>query len=1212
MMQDASFPLSLFYCYAHEDVAFCVELDKHLAMLKRLKWIQSWSDYDILAGTETQKIIDDHLGTADLVLLLISADFIDSDYCYSAGMQKALARHQAGEAIVIPILVRYVEWEQTPLATLQALPREGLPVTSWDNPDEAWTEIAAEIRKVVEALRKPVIIIFSPSQHTTATRLMASLTAQHIPAKGKMFDTDQMILKEDINTACAIIYMHSHEYLQTPLHKAVEDFATIYQCPIFYVRTTQTHSEEAEGVSLKHQQDYISSELEITDENSVFQKLLSHLKLQRQRTLSSVAPVPQESSSTSLEPRNPYKGLRPFTPDDARDFFGRDTYIDDSVSMLKVMFSLEERGKQYARLITVIGPSGSGKSSFVMAGLLPHLQAGEVSGSNTWVYLHPLIPGTHPVEALALAIFEWFPEKSLSVLCNDLQDNTARGLHRYITAIVKQKRCTHVVLVVDQFEELFTLTTDEKERRLFIDLLVTACTQQRSPLIVIITLRADFYDRPMQYPALYTLIEQFQIPLLPIGLDDLRAVITRPATLPDVQLMFEDNLIGDILFDLQGQIGALPLLQFTLDQLFQRREGRQITLQAYAESGGVKGALSQHVERIYQGLPSEEYRTATRELFLRLIDPGMTEQDTTRRRTPLSEFIFPDRAKTQHVQEIIEVFIKARLLTTNQSNNVTTIEVSHEAIIREWKRLASWLREAREDIHFQKALSEDVMEWKQRQRPRDRLYRGAQLKEAQKWAKRHTPSSQETVFLRASAMYQTVFLMGILAGLFLLVFSTGAAILYYQRQAPSPLVVTNTQDGMPGSLRWCIETSPLKSTIGFDPNIKGPLVFSGSQIVIPGGKDLTIKGAGRLIRSGDAHAGILISRSASLTIDTLNFQGNPAADQSFFTSEGSLTLISSTISGNVSKTSGGGISNTAPGITRLINSKILRNSSKGDGGGISNSATLILTNSDISNNIAFVEGGGIHNLDGSLTLINTTISNNTAFSEGGGIHNLGGPLTLTNTTVSGNVAFNPGGGIYNEGGSGLLTNSTISDNTSIYDVGGGFDQYYDRADKTFPLTILFCTFYHNSSYSGGGIWINPQSAIENELVLENSIVAANYAQQGPDVFGKLITKGYNLFQSFAGASFSDPEQLHMTDREIRQLSDLHIASTLGKNGGTTLTYALLSGSPAIDAIPLDACDLSNLPKNLDGHPTDQRGEERPQGPGCDIGSYEYLTFTTGS
>jgi hypothetical protein len=291
--------------------------------------------------------------------------------------------------------------------------------------------------------------------------------------------------------------------------------------------------------------------------------------------------TPPGASEPNIEPRNPYKGLRPFTSADAHDFFGRDALIQKLLEALKVSLTKDIQGVQSARLLVVVGPSGSGKSSVVMAGLLPFLQTGGILGSKEWVYLDPIVPGVHPIESLTLALSEKLHDKSLKTIREDLEDDPALGLHLYATALAKPQG-TKVVLFVDQFEELFTLTTFEDERRQFVDLLINAITEPGGPVVLILTLRVDFSDRPMQYPELYRLIDAHHSSVLPMELDDLRSAIEQPAALPDVQLTFEGDLVGDLLFEIREQTGALPLLQFTLDQLFQRRSGHQLSLQSIA------------------------------------------------------------------------------------------------------------------------------------------------------------------------------------------------------------------------------------------------------------------------------------------------------------------------------------------------------------------------------------------------------------------------------------------------------------------------------------------------------------------------------------------------------------------------------------------------------------------------------------------------------
>lgn len=471
--------------------------------------------------------------------------------------------------------------------------------------------------------------------------------------------------------------------------------------------------------------------------------------LGRRRSISALLdPSHRVAEEDPRVPRNPYKGLHAFTADDAGDFFGRGRMVDVLIQDVVGIITSEQSASKDERLLTIIGPSGSGKSSVVMAGLLPRLQRGALPGSDKWIYLEPMVPGKHPIEALGLVLKPHFPNTSLKTLREDLEDDATRGLHVLAAQVVKRRE-SRVVLMVDQLEELFTQTEDENERRRFIELLLTAVTEPSGPLIVLLTLRADFSDRPMHYPELGHLIERHHQPIFPMELDELRATIEQPATLSDVQLSFEGNLVGDLLFEMLGQVGALPLLQFTLEQLYERRSDHRLTLSAYLEIGGIKGALSQHAEEIYAALPTEEHRKLTRALFLRLIDPGASEQDTTRRRAALTEFSLADETTTRVIRETADAFIVARLLTTSEIAGTNTIELCHEAVVRAWKRLVDWIREAREDLHLLKVIREDAAEWRRHGYSLDRLYRGTQLAEALAWREHTLLSLDEEAFLEA-------------------------------------------------------------------------------------------------------------------------------------------------------------------------------------------------------------------------------------------------------------------------------------------------------------------------------------------------------------------------------------------------------------------------------------------------------------------------------
>ena len=429
------------------------------------------------------------------------------------------------------------------------------------------------------------------------------------------------------------------------------------------------------------------------------------------------------------------------------DFFGRSTLVTDLLGEVAATLA---PGQAPARLLALVGPSGSGKSSLIRAGLLPRLKAGALAESAGWIYLEPIVPGAHPMEALALVLAAKL-DRSLPTLRADLAADSVRGLH-LVACLLVTRPGARVVLVVDQFEELFILTSSEEERRQFLAVLYAAMTEPGGPLLVLLSLRADFYDRPLAYEAFGALLDARSKAVLPMSVRELCAVVEQPAVLPDVRLTFEPGLVGDMLFDMAGQPGALPLLEFTLEQLAAGRDGQTLTVAAYQEIGGLRGALAKHAEATFAALPTDEHRRLARALFLRLLDPGETTQTATRRRADLRELSLPDTRQTATLQAVADAFVGARLLTTGKQAGSATLEVSHEALIRAWARLSGWLDEAREDIRLQQKIGADAASWLRRNRAGDHLYRGSVLVEAQAWAARSLPSAAEEDFIVAATL----------------------------------------------------------------------------------------------------------------------------------------------------------------------------------------------------------------------------------------------------------------------------------------------------------------------------------------------------------------------------------------------------------------------------------------------------------------------------
>lgn len=449
-------------------------------------------------------------------------------------------------------------------------------------------------------------------------------------------------------------------------------------------------------------------------------------------------PIPAD-----FKPQNPYKGLAAFTEQDADRFFGRTRFADE----LLIDLQGQTAGKS-ARFVAVVGASGSGKSSVIYAGLFPKVRV--LPG---WTILDRVLPGSHPVENLAISLHKQIGG-SLNGIEDDLNRPDGRGLHKLARSIAGSSagKDSRLLLYVDQFEELFTQTIDEKERTQFITLLATAATDPDGLLHVVLTMRADFYDRPLNYPLLAELMKAHTRPITPLTPTDLYDVITRPAELPDARLIFDDGLVGELIGEVrergEAMAAALPLLQFTLEQLYRARSSetdRRLTWEAYRQIGGLRGAIATHAEQTYAVLPDDEHRKMARALFIRLIEPGDTQEVTTRRRIERGQIALADVARNAQMQAVANAFTNARLLTSGQH----TLEVSHEALIREWKRLGEWLNTARDDIRRGVKIGDDAAEWRKFGN-RDALYYGSVLREAVRWAGQNVATADESAFITAS------------------------------------------------------------------------------------------------------------------------------------------------------------------------------------------------------------------------------------------------------------------------------------------------------------------------------------------------------------------------------------------------------------------------------------------------------------------------------
>ncbi len=434
---------------------------------------------------------------------------------------------------------------------------------------------------------------------------------------------------------------------------------------------------------------------------------------------------------------NPYKGLRAFQSIDSEDFFGRDALTQELIEHL----SITGKRKDF---LAVVGPSGSGKSSVVKAGMLPRIQAGVLDEEIAW-YTAEMVPGTHPMEELEVAL--------LAVSTSEIPDlfeiltQDERGFVRAVKRIIPQN--SEFVLVIDQFEEAFTLVEDEDERIHFLHSILNAVEDERSRIKVIVTLRADFYDRPLLYADFGNLIRKNTELVLPFTEQEVEASIVGPAE--RVRVSLEPGLVAAMIRDVYERPGALPLLQYALTELFERRSGRVMTLAAYQDIGGTTGALARRAEELYESFNDDE-KAATRQMFMRLVTLGEGTDDT-RRRAFQSELLSLNR-ESQAMPAVIEQFGRYRLLTFDHDPQTrsSTIEVAHEALIRQWERVRSWLDENREALRLHRRLTSATEEWNQARRDPGFLVQGVRLQQFEEMANGSSIALNETekIFLGMS------------------------------------------------------------------------------------------------------------------------------------------------------------------------------------------------------------------------------------------------------------------------------------------------------------------------------------------------------------------------------------------------------------------------------------------------------------------------------
>ena len=377
-----------------------------------------------------------------------------------------------------------------------------------------------------------------------------------------------------------------------------------------------------------------------------------------------------------------------------------------------------------SHLVALVGPSGSGKSSAIAAGLIPRLREGTILGSERWL-IAQMVPGTNPlaeVEAVVSAA-AGVPTGLATLL--DSKDPSA-GSPIGLRVMPAGGR---VLLVIDQFEELFTIT-DEVARRRFLDAIARAVSEPDTQLTVLLSLRADYYDRPLLHPEFAKVFTPGVENALPMTASELEAVVVGPAERGGVDV--EKPLLVELVADAADRPGTLPLLEFALTELYDQRSRSALTLEGYRALGGIRGVLSRSAEAIYTALGADEQRVAM-QLFLHLVQLGVGTSES-RRRLPLADLMELDLDPVA-LSAVLEAFGSRRLLSFDRESTTqqATVEVAHESLFREWDRLAEWIDRHRAALQRYEALMAASDEWQAADRHADYLLTGTRLAEFESW-----------------------------------------------------------------------------------------------------------------------------------------------------------------------------------------------------------------------------------------------------------------------------------------------------------------------------------------------------------------------------------------------------------------------------------------------------------------------------------------------
>lgn len=469
------------------------------------------------------------------------------------------------------------------------------------------------------------------------------------------------------------------------------------------------------------------------------------------------------------EPICPYQGLQPFEKEQEIFFFGRNKQVKE------IFRKLNEKP-----FVALIGASGSGKSSVVRAGLIPRLNKDSdliprLKEDSEWKIIDPIKPGSNPLVNLVNTFNQVFnyPKK-----LQELNRPTENIADSFVSIIKSLRSSVNYLLLVDQFEELFTVCDDENERSRFIELITQLANLPDSRLSIVITMRADFLESCLRYPSLTQLIEAQAIYMPPLVGKDLLDAIEKPASIQGYS--FEEGLIEEILQDVANEKGILPLLEFALTQLWEKRnsQNHQLTREQYQALGGVTGALNLHADKIYsykdfekespQQERADQEKKWIEQIFLRLVQIDYRGKDTRQRQPKLRllDMAGNNPENREALKQVLEDLVRGRLLVTgegeqktdepnenpltNSAEETQVIDLAHEALIRDWKKLKDWVQENRIDLKFRQSITQAANEWENNSKNEENLLlRGSRLEAAKALLEKRFLSPIEVEYVEA-------------------------------------------------------------------------------------------------------------------------------------------------------------------------------------------------------------------------------------------------------------------------------------------------------------------------------------------------------------------------------------------------------------------------------------------------------------------------------